>query len=280
MINQPIVRRFPDGLWEFVFPDAIESEDVQDKYWEAIELLDFDPEKSISILSDLVKQFPYFIDAYNHLSIANKNVKRGDESFRIAKEAYEIGRNAFPIEFDHKVHELRWSILDNRQYLRSCHILGLEYQDRKLYGRAIDLYKDILTKNPGDNQGVRYLILECYIHQKDFHKGQQFFKLHSDNSIEFSYGQVLLDIFAGNIVLATENMKYAMKKNKYLPKIVAENGSVIPEEFRLQGEPNFVPPGVPVGSIHEAYEYWKRNKDIFSSKAVNDFFVKMVISGR
>ena len=278
MINQPIVKKFPDGLWEFVFPDAIESEDVQDKYWEAIELIDFDSEKSISILSELVKQFPYFIDAYNHLSIANKSLKRGDTSFRIAKEGYEIGRNAFPNEFDHKIHELNWSILNNRQYLRSGQVLGLEYQDRKLYDQAIDLYKDILIKNPGDNQGVRYLIFECYMHQKDFHNGQEFLKLYSDNSIEFSYGQVLLEVFAGNTELATENMKYAIKINKYLPNIVSENGSIIPEEFRIPGEPNFVPPGVPVGSIHEAYEYWKRNKDIFLSKIVNDFFVKMVNS--
>ena len=148
MATQPIVAEMLDGLWQFIFPEDIESEDVQDRYWHAIEILDVNPKKSSEILSDIASRFPYFIDAHNHLGIAYKNLNLRDKSFKTAIEGYQIGRAAFPPEFDHDQDMLKWSILENRQYLRSCHILGLEYQDKNGYDQAIDLYHDILVKNP------------------------------------------------------------------------------------------------------------------------------------
>ena len=275
MVTQPIVAEMLDGLWQFIFPEDIESEYVQDRYWQAIELLDVDPKKSAEILSELATRFPYFVDAHNHLSIAYKNLNLRDKSFKTAIEGYQIGRAAFPPEFDHDRDMLKWSILENRQYLRSCHILGLEYQDKNGYDQAIDLYHDILVKNPGDNQGVRYLVFECYLHKRNLEKGREFLEMHYDTSIEFTYGRVLIDVLTNNKDLALDNINEAIASNKYLPQIVIESGRNKPMPYRIPGEPNFIPEGVPVGSVHEAYEYWNRNKEILSSQIVRDFFKKI-----
>jgi len=63
--------------------------------------------------------------------------------------------------------ELIWGIIENRPFLRSVHILGLEFMRRKDLVRAEKLFKQILVYNPNDNQGVRYLLAEIYHNQRD-----------------------------------------------------------------------------------------------------------------
>ena len=71
--TQPKVVNYFEDKWEFVYPEEMDSEDVQDEYWGAVELLDYRDEIAEIVFKKLIDRFPFFIDAYNHLSLAFRN---------------------------------------------------------------------------------------------------------------------------------------------------------------------------------------------------------------
>jgi tetratricopeptide (TPR) repeat protein len=60
-----------------------------------------------------------------------------------------------------------WGELETRPYMRSRHGLGLLYLQAERYDQAIALFKDLLYRNPNDNQGVRYLIAPAHLLNDD-----------------------------------------------------------------------------------------------------------------
>jgi len=237
--------------------------------------LDYDDLAAEQIFKKVIRKYPYHIDAYNYLSLAFKNQKKIFESFLTAEKAYLLGKSCFPKEFKQAKHKLHWGNLENRPFLRSCHILGMEYQDKKQYKEAIQLYSEILSYNEEDHQGVRYLLLECFFAVKDYEAAGKLLRKHKEDwGIEFVYGRLLLAIINNEKERLESLLADAIKRNKFVPEEVAKNKHVAPPPFRLPGEPYF-DAGSPMGSIQEAYEYWKNNKSLLNDKRIKVFFAEL-----
>jgi len=272
--QKPIVNNYLGKEWEFIFPPSIDNEKTYNEYWEGVELLDYDDLAAEQIFKRVIKQHPYHIDAYNHLSIAFKNQKKTFESFLTAEKAYLLGKSCLPKEFKQK-NKLRWSTLDNRPFLRSCQILGLEYQDKKQFKEAVRLYSEILSYNEEDHQGVRDLLLECLLALKDYEGAKKLLKKHKDDwGIDFVYGRLLLAIINDEKSKIGSLLSDAIRCNKFAPNEIAKSEHIAPPPFRIPGEPYF-DAGIPIGSIQEAYEYWRRNKSVLRDKRVKSFFAEI-----
>lgn len=272
--EKPIVVQFFENEWMFVFPSSIDNEQTYNQYWGGVEMLDCYDLEAEQIFKKVIKKNPYHIDAYNHLSLAFKNQKKTFESFLTAEKAYLLAKSCFPKEFKRNKYKLPWSILDNRPFLRSCHILGMEYQDRKQYKDAIQLYSEILKYNKEDHQGVRYLLLECFWALKDYEAADKLLEKHKDDwGIDFVYGRLLLAIVNDEKRKFNPLLTDALKCNKFVPQEIVKSKHLAPPPFRIPGEP-YLDAGIPIGSIQEAYEYWKRNKTILNDKRVKSFFAK------
>lgn len=270
--QKPIVRQYYDNEWVFVYPSSIDNKKLYDEFWEGVEFLDYDDIMAEEIFKGIILKHPYYIDAYNHLSIAYRNQNKSFESLLTAEKAYQLGRSCFPTEFDFKTDKLIWSHLDNRPFLRACQIYGLECQCQKDYSTAIDIFKENLALNDNDNQGIRYLLLEIFFETKDYKEARQLITKHSeDYSIEFKFGIVALDIIEGNFEQADQNMKVAEKINKFFVDEIIKDKHVKPPVFRIPGEPYF-DAGIPIGSIQQAYEYWSRNKKLYKTKEIVKYF--------
>ena len=269
---KPILIKYSDNVWEFQFPSEYSDEKHQDIFWNAVEQLDYDDVAAEKVFKSLITKFPYFIDAYNHLSIAFRNQKKDFESYITVEKSYNIGRDCFPKEFNRKTDTLIWSCLGNRPYLRACQILGLEAQLRGDYEKALELFDEILRLNENDNQGARFLKLECLFATKNYRAVRQLLDKLSDNwSIETTYGRVALEIISDNIELAEKSLGGALKANKFLPDEIIKDKHKAPTPHRIPGEP-FFNAGISNGSIQQAYEYWDRNKKLFKNKEIIDFF--------
>lgn len=256
--------------WKFIYPKGMDE--VFDEYMEAIEYLGSDEKECQKRLKKIINQFPEsHLDAYNHLSISLRNQNKTDESLHFALLSYSLGKNAFPKEFNENTDEISWLDMDNRPFLRACQILGLEFQFRKNINRAIELYEENLKYNPNDNQGIRYLLLECYFLNKDFENIKKLFdKYNDDYSVEFLYGRLIYDILKNQGKLIEELIFDAKKCNKYVIYELAKDLHIKPEShILLWGE---MSEGNSVGSIQEAYEYWNRNKKILNLKKIKEFF--------
>ena len=272
---KPTVSKYSENEWEFIFPAEIDNEVIYDKYSEALELLDYDDLTAEKKFKALVHKFPYYIDAYNHLSLAFKNQNKRFESYITAEKSYQIGKECFPKQFKVKKDKLIWSNLNNRPFLRSCQIFGLECQDREEYQQALKLYRENLFLNENDNQGIRFLMLECLFATKEYRAAQELIKRYSDDaSIEFTYGKVALEIIGGNITSAEKYLAPALRANSFLPGEIIKEKHKAPPPHRIPGEP-FYDAGIPMGSIQEAYEYWNRNKSLYKMKEIIAFFKKI-----
>lgn len=270
--KKPIITKYSDTEWEFIYPPTIDNEKVYNEYWEGVEHLGYNDISAEKIFISLIKRFPFYIDAYNHLSIAFKNQKKHFESFVTVEKVYNMGKSFFPKEFDFQKDKLIWAILDNRPFLRSCQIFGLECQEQKDYKKAIEVYNEILQINKNDNQGIRYLVLECLFALKDYEGTEDFLnKFEDDWSIEFSYGKLVVEILKNNIDEAKNLLNKALEINPYLPNEIIKDKHIPPPPHKIPKEPHFKA-GIPIGSIQQAFDHWKRNKTLYRQKIVINFF--------
>jgi len=268
-MNLRLVKYFDE--WQFLFPEKMDG--VFNEYCEAIDFLGYDEKECQKRLDKIIKEFPEsHLDAYNHISISYRNQGKIKESFQYALTSYLLGKNAFPKEFNQKEDEIRWINLDNRPFLRACQNLGLEYQYKKNLPRAIELFEENLLYNTNDNQGIRYLLLECYLELKDYTKFKTLLDRHKDDySVEFLYGRVIYDLIKSEGKKTKMLLNQAIKCNKFIPEELAKEKHIKPAPYRIPGEPHF-DARTPIGSIQEAYNYWERNKIFLNQKRIRDFF--------
>lgn len=138
---------------------------AQEIVYEAWELLASDVREAKKCFSKAIALDPDIADAYNGL--AEVAFAKGD--FVAAEKnyltAYEKAK-AFLATEDKKAFAW-WGELETRPYMRSRHGLGLLYLEVGRYDQAIALFKDLLYRNPNDNQGVRYLIAPAHLMNDD-----------------------------------------------------------------------------------------------------------------
>lgn len=257
------------GHWIFDYPE--EMEEAFDEFWEAFEFLDHDEDECQTRFKKIIAQYPEaYIDAYNYMSISLRNQNKAHESLHYALTAYLLGKSCIPPEFKQGEDQILWGHIENRPFLRSCQILGLEYEYRKDYKRAIELYRENLNYNEGDNQGIRYLLLECLFATKDYKAIRKLFEQYpGDPRVDFLYGKILLEILTDND--PSPYAEDAFHSNYYVIDEVLKQMHVNPGPF-VDPKTGREIDGSPRGSIQEAYEYWERNKAILNLKKVKEAF--------
>ncbi len=198
-LERPIVRKLNEIDWEFVNPDSYDNEIVAGEFWEAIDLLEYEDKFAENALKKLIEKYPFYIDAYVHLSIAFRNQNKTFESLLTAEKAFNISRECLPKEFNSKKHKIVWSCLKNRPFLRAYQSYALECIDHKKYEITISVLKDILNFNENDNQGIRYILLETYFKLMNLHEAKKIITKYKDDfSMDFKFGEVALAVLDGN----------------------------------------------------------------------------------
>jgi tetratricopeptide (TPR) repeat protein len=262
------------GDWQFVFPREMYDRSIYKKFDKALELLGKDEAKCQAELEGLISEYPEcHIDAYNHLSISFRNVGRYKEAFRAALMAHTLGLNAMPVEILEGHGKLEWGVLDNRPFLRSCQILGLENQRKRNYNRANELFRLNLRLNPNDNQGIRSLLLENLLREKRTIEAKKLLNEYSEDvSTDFLFGNALVALMDGN---ESEFRKLALNanaRNEFVAKQVISGrknsklASIIDQSYGLVDQ-----------SKEMAYNYWTRNIEILSEERVKEAFKKLSI---
>ncbi|SHL21119.1 Tetratricopeptide repeat-containing protein [Chitinophaga jiangningensis] len=268
MIQKPHVTNIANNEWAFIQPAAFSNEETLQQYTVAVGMLDTNDVYAELILKAIIKDHPYHLDAYNHLSVAFRNQEKAFESYLVAEKSYRLGRECFPKEFKIKNARLPYINSDNRPFLRACHIWGLELQFNEEYERAIEIFDEMLQLNPNDNQGARHLKLECLFVLKDFAAANQLLQSYpGESSIEFTYGKIFIAILAGDQKSAEQLLGDAVATNPYLPAEIVKKRHTPP--------PGFLDEEITVGSRHEAYEYWFDYADICMQQPVIEFFESM-----
>jgi tetratricopeptide (TPR) repeat protein len=98
----------------------------------------------------------------------------------LGEEAFEQGAGSF------------WGILETRPYMRARLGLAEALWSMGDQQAAIEHLRDMLRLNPGDNQGVRYMLLTCLLDLDDVDAIQQLLDAYPDDvAAVWVYGRVL-----------------------------------------------------------------------------------------
>ena len=131
----------------------------EDYYYDGLEYLEENDERqAIACFKKALRMNCNYVDAYNGLGLFyfSKDQKKADDYY---KKAYVLTKEHFKGKWP---KELKWGILENRQYLRAIHCHGLMLWRQKKINKAMELFSILLKLNKADNQGIRYLIAAIY----------------------------------------------------------------------------------------------------------------------
>jgi tetratricopeptide (TPR) repeat protein len=159
------------------------------------------------------------------------------------KNAIAIGERSLGAKFtrDNKGHF--WLILETRPYMRALAELANLLRSLGKHTEAIGTYEKMLELNPGDNQGVRYLLLGLYLVVGNLAGADRLLKTYkNDAGANVAWARVLERFLSGEKKAATAALKTARKENGFV-------------ELYMGGKkklPAYLPDGFAPGSEEEA----------------------------
>lgn len=258
--------------WTFEFPRL--DNRAYDMFHEALDNFETgDLRKAESDLRLLLDGFPEFIDAYHHLAIILDETKRHNEARQAWETAVEIGQSAFPKSFKRGRHRLPWGILDNRPFLRALHSWGLQLLKEEKVLQALDIFKDMLSMNPNDNQGIRALAIDCYFRLRQPDRVLAICKRYPQDTMEeVLYGRPLA-LFQ---LHQEREARTALQKAVEIIPLVAKE--LLKKTHRPPKDLN--PRYVTHGGRDQAYYYWRRNGQHWENTDGVLRFLASVIEGR
>lgn len=156
-------------------------------------------------------------DAY--VLLAEETATNPDEARNLYEQGVKAGERALGARaFEEDVGHF-WGILETRPYMRARLGLanGLWWLGER--AQAIEHYAELLRLNPGDNQGVRYILANCLLQESsDEAVGKLLEQFADDASATWLYNRALW-VFRreGASDEANKRIKAALEQNRFVP---------------------------------------------------------------
>lgn len=146
-----------------------------------------------------------------------------DRAIELYERGVEAGRRALGEKFDGLVGAF-WGHLETRPYMRARMQLAQTLEEVGRTAEAIDHYQDLLRLNPGDNQGVRMLLLpRLLLEGRDADAAGVLARYPDDISAELNYSAALLAFrTTGDGPESRDTLARAMARNRFVPKRLLE----------------------------------------------------------
>ncbi|MBV8457386.1 MAG: tetratricopeptide repeat protein [Acetobacteraceae bacterium] len=166
---------------------------------------------------------PLCADAYNLLA---EEAKTADEAKALYTRGLEAGDLALgPGGFEEYDGHF-WGFLETRPYMRARAGLAMTLLRLGEEDAAIEHFRAMLKLNPGDNQGIRYLLLACLLRRDDEEGVKALLSSYGDEwSAQWLYTRALMAYRDGKAADA-ETLKLvreAWSVNEHVPGILAGN---------------------------------------------------------
>ena len=153
---KPIIARGKRPAFEMeqVLPGA-DPADISDPILDAVDLKNAgNHHEAMKQLMELCESDLRCLDAHAHLGhFTFQNDPR--KAIRHYEVGLRLGELSLPEGFD---GVLPWGFIDNRPFLRCLHGYGLCLWQLRRFAEASAVFERMLWLNPGDNQGIRFLI--------------------------------------------------------------------------------------------------------------------------
>ncbi len=198
------------------------SEKAQELAYDAMEA--DDPNTAVSLAMRAVELDHRCVDALVMLARAGSDSP--DELIENIEKAVWMGERALGEEFFEENRGHVWGILETRPYMRARQELAELLRDANRIDDATAHYEAMLDLNPDDNQGIRDMLLACYLMQGNLDGARRVFDENEDDgSATFQWSRVLERHLAGDEAKAVTLLAEARKDNTFVePYITGRKG--------------------------------------------------------
>ena len=202
------------------------------------------------MLCAVVAECPHHIDALHHLSLIYREQGRETEAYICCQAAVGIGLHALPQKFSWKTARMEWLWLENRPFLRAYHSLGVWNLGNARYDEAIGIFRRLLSVNPNDNQGVRYLLPHCWFEKNEPSKiVTHCRKYRKDIAPEILYSEALALARLGRSEEALKALENCVAELPLVGRELLKKRHPRPKS-KIEGY-------ISHGGADQAYYYWK-----------------------
>lgn len=179
----------------------------------------------VRALEDLVARHPWFIDGHAHLGNALYGQGRIGRALKCYERGYALGAELLPAGFEAFIE---WRHLENRPFLRAAHGLVLCHLRLRRREEALAVMEKMLAWNPGDNQGIRFMIGSEYLRAGEERKAASFFVTEAAGHPPYRYELALLLLRQGRRVEAATSLRLGFVENGYIAEILCGNPDPMP----------------------------------------------------
>lgn len=211
-----------------------EAQDLMYRAWETR-----GRQARLALAKRALQTSPLCADAYVLLA------EEGARSVEEAKDLYARGVEAGELALGPKAFKedvgLFWGFLETRPYMRARAGLAQALWALGDRDEAVAHYRDMLRLNPGDNQGIRYILASALLETGDDKALQELLKAYDeDGSPYWTYTKALLAFrVSGATKEAAALLTQAIRSNRHVPAFLSGEKSLpkaAPDYITLGGE--------------------------------------------
>jgi tetratricopeptide (TPR) repeat protein len=219
--------------------------------------------------------YPDCPDAY--CLLAEEEAKNDTEALELYMKAEAAGRRQLGEEFIKKEKGELWMHYPARPYMRAMEGLANILWNTGKKDEAINICREMLELNTGDNQGIRYLLCTYLCGVKRYGEADTLMnagKYMNDSGIEWYYNRPLVEfVLRGDTQKARALVHLALKRNIHVIAFMSGASEI----------PKYTPEMYSPGSIEEAVIYvhfniesWLASREVFTwfMDTVNDTLQK------
>jgi len=216
---------------------------AQDIMWDAWDLTD--RRRRIALAKKALKISPLCADAYVMLAI--EAAADNDEALDLYRRGVEAGEKAIgEAAFRDDVGHF-WGILETRPYMRARQGLAQALWALGQRDEAVAHYRDMLRLNPNDNQGIRYLLIDCLLTLGWDGDAAELIKRYADDgAAAWAWSEALLSFRRGGDTASSRAaLSRARKTNRHVPAYLLGHKKM----------PRQLPTYISWGGVDEAIAY-------------------------
>lgn len=237
----------------FVYPNErfASSLDKLDNLFGNYQSGEMNDKRYISELKRLIGQEPDFIDFHANLSFAFLEQDKPKKALDAALTGLAAGDRVIPESF---AGFIEWKYVENRPYLRALQGAMLAYVHLQRHKDAVAHIDKMLTYNPTDNLGSRYLLGSELLRAGDKERAVNIFDEYADDYPPYCYEMALCHCLNKDWIKAATALRRGFNTNSYIAEMLC--GNFYPQPLAIWHETNFSEPEMATNYIETYGELW------------------------
>ncbi len=207
-------------------PPPRPQDEAQDLAYQAMEAES--DQEALYLVNNALEKDPDCVDAL--VTRAELTAKSAKELINRLEHAVTTAERSLGPTFFEENKGHFWGLIETRPYMRARHFLAdALYEDGKV-SQAIAHYEALIGLNPNDNQGIRDILLGCYLTTDNLDGARRLLEAYKrEISAVFAWGRTLECILSGDFARAAKALRHAREQNPYVEQYLTAKKDLPPQ---------------------------------------------------